>query len=362
MGANIWIMKNKKASMTIIMSITIILVSVLIIYAVSAQFFRSVDTGLQDAICRANVVGLHSLKQDSTETGFLGAVWRSTRDTAVESAQKRPLCATKTHIIDVSNIRDKDEQLARITVELGTMMTRCWSTFGEGRISNTFGQSEGFLGEYNSLSGDTANYYFSCYRFKIQFPSSEDSVSIDDLQKTLFGVNIQGRPLYDKDGVFVPGGTRGDFSKDHVQILRNYFSFEKIQPNLEVFSKDPSPRNTPYAGHIVWPGYGYFEFVGEAAFERTPLLSLDALVAMGKAYPLTGLVGSIKAYFNKQRDILIPSNPDLYMEELQSDEWYEVRYYSPYIIGGPSGMVVNNIKIMPAGVVGGTPVTPIALS
>jgi hypothetical protein len=50
------------------------------------------------------------------------------------------------------------------------------------------------------------------------------------------------------------------------------------------------------------------------------------------------------------------------MTVLNYEEWYEVRYYSPYIGGKVDGLVLNSIKVMPAGSRGGAAVRPVALS
>lgn len=401
MGADIWIM-NKKAALGIIMGITIILVSVLIIYGITAQFFRSVDTGLQDAICRANVVGLAQTKTGSS-SGYANVIWKDVKSTAINPAQRKPLCTTKVWTIDLEDSKSEGESIAMTTLELGEMIESCWNTFGQGYVANTFGQTSGnWGGNWNPFTGDKSTYYFNCYRFKINSPKNGgyDAIGVGALQNALYYANIKGESLFNEKGEFVPEGTGKELSGKVVDVLLAssnsddesvaQLQSEEFIKMFEEYKKDSSPDNTPYAGYVYWDGVGYLEFVREVSYKQvSDVVTVNNAAAGGVGggviggtiggivgtffFPGVGtyagaiagakigvVLGTIGNAITSSDKVVYPQlNEDGHLPTLEFDTWYDVRFYSSYTGDAPNGLVLNNIKIMPSGSEGGTQITPI---
>ena len=333
---------KKAQAMGFAIGLVVILISVVAIIGIIRLNFQGLDSESQNQICRAEIVLANKAAQG--EVGLWGI--DKIADEISAGALKHPLCQTVVEEIDLTDVKDS-ELTKEVALNIGERIENCWQTFGEGKLPNTFGQDATFF-------DDQTNYYFACSRIKFSFDDRDSVVKVSDLIQVsedevglLWRYNTNGRRL------------NGDF----IQLTDNYFEGTK--------------GDVSYAAYVYNEGFGYIDFLetvdhewdydlNEARGTTAAVAGTAGTVGIVGAFLVSNPVGWVvagvgglsiaaTALFSGSYDKQIPGlGPPL--EELVSDQWYEVRYYSPYI-EDPSqysqDYVLNNIKIMPLGGEGG---------
>jgi len=289
-------MIHKKAELAIIVGISIVFISAIVMYMLVGRALLSTDESLQVEICRAQLIGAHSVRGGDKSTVFNWALSNVAEDVA-SNIMSSPLCVTNHREIDLTKVKDS-ELTKEVGIYIGDMMAKCWKALGEGQIPNTFGQTV-------ENSRNINNYYFPCYRFKILMPKNTDTVLVSDLSKEFDGIlwnyNLRGREISSISGL------SGDLYNQ--ELKRRYIEYG----DEEYLS---------YAGYITWQNYGSFEFAEKVN-------EFDVL--------------DDPEYYQFRGSILV-LDTKYPLEEIISNQYYEVRYYSAF---STEEIYLNSIKIVP---------------
>ncbi|MGM5483294.1 MAG: hypothetical protein ACQER9_00060 [Nanobdellota archaeon] len=372
---------SKKGALGIVMMLFLALVAFLILFTFVGRFLKVADEGLQSEICRANIALLNSeIKEKSDEnSGIIASTWNLVKDNNARAMLKNPLCTSLVEVFDYRDVKDKNQLRKKVATDIGEMMQNCWKTFGEGKQGNTFGQEKGWAGR-----GDKNNYYFSCYKFKFKMKDSSDSISMEYLngdKGLLWKYNVDGKPLFNENGRLLENNKL----KDEDKMIEATIKQSSLMMLYEEYYNNPSSDKIPYLGYITWDGYGYYEFVkktasglkidsagenvAKGAISGTTAGVIGAVIGTGLCFYLgPGAVGcaalgsaiaggaaaggaslASKGLIDSFQNKNVPVMADEYkLKEIYSDQYYEVRYYSPYIKNiDEESWVLNNIKIVP---------------
>jgi hypothetical protein len=324
------IQKNKKGEMTAIMQILLVIIFAILAIAIVSKFYLSLEPKTQNMICKEELQVSRSILQKD--------IWGL--DAVAKGAMKHPMCITQTKEINLTKYSG-DKLKEKVTIEMGNMIDSCWSTFGEGKILNTFGQ-----GTTNWIGWrEDGNYYFSCYKFKLHLDDKNAKISTSELldvnnKYSLWNYNTKGKKIDTTFEESIKKYGAGD---------KNYLS---------------------YAGYVFYEGNGYIEFIEKVdetiawneqssnignAMKNMPLIMLPVAFFLGStpfgwAAIAIMVAGAGYDAINSFYDRMIPSSgPQL--KELYPEQWYEVRYYSPYVKDETkytdNNIVINSIKIVP---------------
>lgn len=349
---------NKKG-ISVIVSLVVVIVFFMTAGSIYANFSSFAGRAAQEQVCRSTIVLGNRAAEGNIFTKEIGS-----------GLLTSPYCATIVRDIQIEGDTD-EEILKQATIALGSMMNSCWRQFGEGKIPNTFGQGRRTLKEWRA---NRENIYFPCYRFKFSLEDQSKSIQVADLARidqnnpgTLWTYNIRGQKI-DKPGMGEIIGTYAETGD------RNYLS---------------------YAGSIVFPGNGYFEFIERYytpeeldrkirietdGMGRDAGLAAGGVVAVGAGATIVkggillgailggpvvwagiavvtigagsagyGIMGLSDSFYNKEAFVAGPP-----LTEIQSDRYYEIRYHAPYITDVDDNTILNNIKIVPAGAITGS--------
>jgi len=315
------LIKNKKGlGMVLVTTIVIILVSAIVVYSVTGRLISQADKQLQSEICRFQMIGSHARIDEGKDASFFS--WQTVETRAIRNLLKSPLCTTQNEIFDLRKV--KDEDLAKeVGIRIGNMMAKCWKTFAEGQIPNTFGQT------VTATREDVNNYYFPCYNFKFLMPKNTNTVLVSDLQDfggILWDYNLKGRKIPPIAGL------SGDLYYEEIQ--KRYIDYGD-QDYLS------------YGGYIVWQNYGDFEFA-ESITEKINwgvILSprYTYFQRMIRNHPI---MFAISTYKRAGARTIIPGTSTL-LEKISSDQYYEVRYYPAFTHHEENSYAINSIRIVP---------------
>ena len=279
--------------MSLVATVISVVLAGVLIFGLTVMFARNSSEALQQGICQSNIALGNQIIDEESNSWVISAV----KSEIGENAVAHPLCVTQVKTIDVSSSKDF---LKDATIEIGEMVESCWKSFGQGEIINTFGQGTKDFGFVNN-----DNYYFTCHRFKIRTPDSQsldpmDLIGQEDSIGSLWKYNIQGREL-------------------------NIHSGNLLQESVE--ADVPS-----YAGFVFKNGFGYLEFM-ETVKDK---------LSFGFADLRDGGTGI--GFYSKS----LPQSGEP-MKELRAEEFYEVRYYSPFVTDTDisDSVILNSIKIVP---------------
>lgn len=291
--------RSKKAALSELAKMILAIASLIILLVLIVNTVVRTNTEARVSICQANMNIATSIRDADTRLGT-GWVVSGVGRTLVE----HNLCATVTKTIRIEG-RTEDEINKNTAIAIGEMIQNCWRQFGEGKIYNVFQQSSDFF-ERNT------NYYFVCYRFKLEFPDNFISyeLPISNLVSRdgyLWRLNLQGRLL----------------SGDYQDIYQKYSQGDRLF--------------LTYGGYVEWDGYGYLEFVKSVPHS---------------IYYRSEITRSLWDRLNNNHPLsTIRPGTGPILDVLQSSEYYEVRFYSPVagdVLYDHQSFIINNIKITPA--------------
>lgn len=331
---------NKKGIVEV-MTIILIIFAAIVVFGVTAKFVKLMGAQTQQSICSANIVAANNIIESDKLHWTLDAI----TDTAAATSLKHPLCTTLVNRVDLTDSKKEDIK-KDAAIAMGEMIENCWSSFGEGKYVNTFGQGENT--EMGGIFRDHHNYYFPCYKFKL-ISTELNNISVNELlmfsdknnEGLLWKYNLKGKEI------------KGDISEAITKYLN-----------------DNNNDYLSYAGYIFYPGQGYLEFMNEVDDEVrigdwVGAIATDVTVgAVGGAVAglgglsvpfaiiggIAGLGVGIWGRITEGTSNMVASSGTP-MTELKPNVWYEVRYYSPYIIDAEQygdNLIINNIKIVPA--------------
>lgn len=209
---------SKKAVTSILVIILATIMSGIVMFMLMGRMLPMFGTGVQQQICRANIVGANRVIHDSSGNWVLDMATDGTARRALRS----PLCTTQVDTIDLRG-KEGDGLHEALSKELGSRIVACWNTFGRGSLRNTFGQ----LSQTVLRSGE--NYYFSCYMFKIR------TGDMDRIPTSLFF----NRNSY--EGLFWDMNAQGVFIDDEDRFTKSI------------------------AGEVHGEGYGYISFASKVS-------------------------------------------------------------------------------------------------
>jgi hypothetical protein len=378
---------NKKGSLGVVMAIILVIASIMVIYGISAKFFKLADDSLQDSICSANILGANGIIQNGAdgisdsigdfgerEGGAAGGVigrtagWGASKglEAGARKSLKNPLCATKVEIYDADEFKGLpgNNDSEKVGLVLGKMINKCWNTFGQGKIKNVFGQDKTTILEKIFLEkSDLGNYFFTCYKVKFEMDDPSDSVKVIDFMNTGTGAlwthNVKGKPITD------------------------VYTQESFNVQTKKYWASSSKDDLPYAGAVLWDGFGYLEFsenltgvykkdfdevitdsarLGAGSAAAMAILAAATinfwnpvgwtLAAVGTIVSATAAVGAsgvvVGGVFSTSYTMdLLPGQGEK-LTDIYSDEFYEIRFYSPYMEDEEITFNMNSIKIVPS--------------
>lgn len=277
----------------------IAMISLLALASITTYLFKVSNPQARSSICEGSINIGTAIRDADTPFGTEWVV-SSIGRMMVENT----LCATVINTIEIKG-KSEEEIDRNVAIAIGEMIETCWRQFGEGKKYNVFVQS--------AFDNVWTNYYFICYRFKLEFP--DQFVSYQVPTSALMDV---------ENGLLWTLNTRGkQLSESPAELYAKYVNGDR--------------NSLSYGGYVEWDGYGYLEFVEstESSFIRTPASFSGSM----RGWLLPGSAKIIKPASGAQ----IPA--------IKSSEFYEVRFFSPieYTVNFDRiDVITNNIKIMPA--------------
>jgi len=356
---------SKKASLGLITAIIIILVSCILIYSISFRFFTSfVDEGSQEQICKADILISNSILNKDEVNKF--------ERVAAKTRLKNPFCITHEKILDLDKLKKekkyKNYQDSEImAIEMGNMITSCWSTFGNGEIFNTFGQDK-----KNIKFEDRENYYFPCYAFK--FKSKNRDLAVKGVPTSFFEqlfwlYNLKGQPLPNLKKIkniddakklapkllpeaidhFLEGDKNYQTYATNIFLSHpGYLEFmETVDPDFKYATDDAKDFEVALVAGGTTAAAGFATGVVTVGVTATTVIFTAPIILVAAA---VGGIGYLVAAQFKDVEMLGPRQGKP-LDKIYTEKWYEVRYYSPYIKLDDKKkyeeFVLNSIKIMP---------------
>lgn len=400
----------------------LVLFSALIVFTITTKFLKIAEQGTADAICEANIIGAWSIHNKNYKTGWSKVLGATVGEGSAETLLQNPMCNTKVRVFDYRDYNGDEEFIVNdFGNELGEMIESCWSTFGEGKLVNTFGQEPVQL-RSGDFSSDKKTYYFPCYKFKVQLAKNSDSIDLRPIASlkdggylwthTLKGTSIDSKyvtkendiykfkdedamkqyvlDLYDGKAEYtyasyvnLNGHGYLDFSKNtSSSLVYNMENMDQIEKDLKagLIACGGGAATGAVIGGVAaliwgigvlnaWNPLGWAAVAGAASIEIIFATTLGAQI--GGAIGCGAGFGEsvISLTLDSTYEEILKAAEESVLTELDSEQYYEIRYYSPYyqITSGGSDVKnfsINHIKIVPITEKNDdvTPITPVGVS
>lgn len=308
--------KNKKGiALSLIILIIFSIVGLISGLVLIVKYYNAQDQMFQEEICRANIIGANSVLKgnQNSQTTLGNFAWKQMKGSTAKGLLQSPLCKTQVKTFDFRDIDDEEEYTKKAGLYIGEMVERCWKTFGEGKIPNTFGQKE------------YRNYYFPCYRFKILLEDNTDYIDTNKLMELDKGIlwthNVKGNKI-----------PMDCINKNGFENEQCYY--DTMTEYLQTGNKD----YLSYGGYIFWEGHGSLEFAKEINYD------MDEVAKIAAAATATNIAGTyiLSSGFTGVTIMVVDK-----LTKINSDQYYEVRYYAPFIKDGNEDIELNSIKVVP---------------